>query len=88
MTAYLRAHVAHFVTSGRLLLPLSATESQSLAARLEQPTLDAVRKALTTDLSQFDANGFARHRPDPGPELRESMGLSVQYEAAQGMTSP
>lgn len=54
LTAYLRAYVGHFVSAGRTLLPLSPAEAKWVAAKIDQPTLAAVQKALRTDLSVFD----------------------------------
>ena len=53
LTAYLRAYVAHFISTGANLLPITPADAQMVAAQLEQPTLDAVHKALTTDLTAF-----------------------------------
>ena len=63
LTAYLRAYVAHLVSSGETLLPMSEREAQTVAARLEQPTLDAVRKALVTDLYTFGSTLDSRQGP-------------------------
>lgn len=89
LTAYLSAHVAHFIASGRMLLPLSITDSQALAAQLEQPTLDAVRKALITDLSQFEAqHSFALNPFDAGLDLREEAGVTGRIAPDYRMPSP
>ena len=74
LTAYLRAYVGHFVSAGMNLLPLSQAEAQAMTAKLEQPTLDAVRKALMTDLSAFDETtprfeAAPRPRAMPDPQI-------------------
>ncbi|NBC32461.1 MAG: hypothetical protein GVY13_07270 [Alphaproteobacteria bacterium] len=66
LTAYLRAYVGYFVSAGRTLLPLSPAEAEAVTAKLEQPTLEAVHKALRTDLSVFD-QAVPQFDPAPRP---------------------
>ena len=70
LTAYLRAYVAQLISSSETLLPISQSDAQMVATRLEQPTLDAVRKALATDLNAFGG----------GPEVRDDRGFGYMAE--------